>query len=232
MAQRHPASRRKRGENDTEDVFLVRTVQLTEWARAHTGLLTAMVVALALVIWGAVYYVDFQEERAAEATIRLEQVRQTAAMGDVEGAKQELGLFLQRYEGTRAATEARLVLGQLHLETGAVPQAIATLEAEFGDVGSDPLAVQGAFLLASAHEEARQWSAAERVYLEIAERAEMSFQERKALADAARIRTERGDHAAAAELYRRILEGMPEDDPDRGLYQVRLGEVEAAATSA
>lgn len=231
MAQRHPGSRRKRDSSESgEDVFLAHTIRFTEWSRRNTGLLTAMVVVLALVVWGAVYYADFREERTAEATIQLERIRQTAGMGDLEGAKQELGIFLQRFEGTRAADEARLVLGQVHLETGAVPQAISTLEEAFGELDREPLSIQGAFLLAGAYEEAARWDAAEETYLEIAERAPMRFQERKALADAARIRARRGDHAAAADLYRRILEGISDDDPDRGLYELRLGEVETAAS--
>lgn len=231
MAQKHPSNRRPRGEPDTgEDLFIARTLQATEWARENATILIAMGIALGLVIWGALYYVDFREQRSSEATMRIQQIRQTAQMGDAEAAKRELGVFIQRYERDVSALEGRLLLGQLQLETGEVTGAVQTLEPAFAGTPKRPLEIQGAFLLAAAYEEAERWEDAEEIYLEIADRAEMTFQRRQALTGGARIRARRGEYAGAAELYGQILEGMPEDDPDRSLYQLRLGEMEAAAS--
>ncbi len=231
MAQKHPSNRRPRGEPDTgEDLFIARTLQATEWARENATILIAMGIALGLVIWGALYYVDFREQRSSEATMRIQQIRQTAQMGDAEAAKRELGVFIQRYERDVSALEGRLLLGQLQLETGEVPGAVQTLEPAFAGTPKRPLEIQGAFLLAAAYEEVGRWEDAEEIYLEIADRAEMTFQRRQALTGAARIRARQGEYAGAAELYGRILEGMPEDDPERSLYLLRLGEMEAAAS--
>ena len=87
---------------------------------------------------------------------------------------------------------------------------------------------------AAAYEEAASWDQAEFVYLRVADEAELSFQVREALTDAARIRMARGDRAGAIELYDRILDDLEETDPSRGLYEMRrilkrLHERETAA---
>jgi hypothetical protein len=89
----------------------------------------------------------------------------------------------------------------------------------------DPLELQAASLLGVAYEQDKRWDDAEAVYLRIADRSELDFQVRDALAAAARIREQRGNDAGAAELYRRILANMDPNAQNRGLYEMRLAEV-------
>ena len=61
--------------------------------------------------------------------------------------------------------------------------------------------------------------------LRLADRSELDFQIRDALAAAARIRGSQGDAAGAAELYRRILGALDENAPERGMFEMRLAEL-------
>jgi hypothetical protein len=65
----------------------------------------------------------------------------------------------------------------------------------------------------------------------IVDRSDMDFQVRNALAAAARIRRDRGDAAGAIQLYERALEGLDAEDPQRGLYEMRIAEIQAATST-
>ena len=63
--------------------------------------------------------------------------------------------------------------------------------------------------------------------LEVADRAVFDFQIRTALDSAARARRRQQDIEGAAELYERILATFEDDDPARGVYELRLAEARA-----
>lgn len=87
-----------------------------------------------------------------------------------------------------------------------------------------------AFLLkGKAQEAVGDLQAAEETFLAVADEARMTFERNEGRAQAARVRTTMGDFAGAAELYESILAGLEPSDPERGLYEMRLGEVEAQA---
>jgi hypothetical protein len=49
--------------------------------------------------------------------------------------------------------------------------------------------------------------------------------------DAARLRLARGDAAGAADLYQRLVDATPENNPARQIWQLRLAEAQAARTA-
>lgn len=229
MSQKHPGARRraKDKDHDPDDVFIAKTLEISQWAQNNQQLLTALAVVLILAVAGGIYYRNYRVNLAQQAGNQLEQIHQTIALQDREGAKRELSTFLQRFDGTAYAGEARLLLGELYLETGDAQQALAVLEPLAGSP-RDPLELQAAALLASAYEQEGRWQDAEETYLTIADRSELDFQVRGALDSAARIRTEQGDTAGAIALYERILEDLPEDAQNRGTYQMRLAELQVS----
>lgn len=227
MTKRHPSRKRPKRGDHPDDVFVTKTLAFGDWARENSGTLIVAIAVLGVLLWGIVYYAGYQEDLHAQASQELEAIHQTIGMGDREAAKQELGRFLERYGETDLATEARILLAEQYLRTGEPAQAISTLEPAAGSLDT-PLGVQAGFLLASAHEEAGQPDSAEELYLRLAERADLQFQTREALSDAARIRTSQGELEGAAELYRRILDTFEEGEQGRSLYQMRLAEVEAS----
>lgn len=217
MSQQH------RSELD-DDVFVARILEAGNWLKTHQQAVTIAAVVLAIAIASLLYYRSYRGSLLDQAAMQLEQIHTQAAMGDTRGAKDALILYLDRFGSTAYAGEARMLLGEVYLSEGEAEQALATLE-PMAASPRDPLELQAASLLAAAYEEDGRLADAEATYLRIADRSDLDFQIRDALASAARIRASQGNAAGAAELYRRILDGLEDDSPERGVWEMRLAEL-------
>ena len=223
--RKHPSTRRKpQTPHEQDDAFVARAIDFSEWAGTHRQALTLIVVAVGLLMAGGIYYVNFQRSMTIQAVNRLESIHQTIAISAVEDAKAQLSMFLDQFDGTDQAREAVILLGRLHLESGDAAVAISVLER--ADLGfRDPLGIQANSLLARAYENQGRWPEAEATFLEVADRSDFDFEIRRALESAAQARRRQQDHGGAAELYERILTTLDDDDPAKGLYELRLAEV-------
>jgi predicted negative regulator of RcsB-dependent stress response len=229
---KHPGSRKTRPQSASEpdDVFVARVLHLGKWAEANQQLLTVLIVVAAILMAGLVYYRNYRSSLNVQAAQQLELVYQTASIQDTEGAVNELTTFLERFSGTAYEGEARLVLGEIYLRDGRSEQALAVLE-PLGSSPRRPIELQGASLLAAAYEQVGRQQEAEEIYLTIASRSDLDFQVRNALAAAARIRSDRGDVAGAIQLFEQAIEGLEEDSPQRGLYEMRIAELRAGTNA-
>jgi predicted negative regulator of RcsB-dependent stress response len=221
---RRPASERQ--ELD-DDVFVARILETGNWIRSNQQSVVIAAVVLVVALASLVYYRSYRGTLQEQAANQLEQIHQQTAVGDLDGARDALILFLDRFGKTPYAGEARMLLGELYLSGSAPDQARAVLE-PMARAPREPLELQAASLLAAAYEQEGRWSDAEALYLRVADRSELGFQVRDALASAARIRASQGNAGGAAELYRRILDGMDASAPERGLWEMRLAEVTTA----
>lgn len=232
MSKRHPGARRAHSAStggDPDDAFIARVLDFSNWARQNQQVLTVAGVVAAILIAGGLYYRSFQADLRNQAAERLEGIHQAIAINDVEGAKVDLATFLDQFGSTPYEGEARLMLGELYLETGDSQQALAVL----GPLGSSPrrpIEFQGAALLAAAYEQEGRLDEAEDTYLDIAGRSELDFQVRDALVAAARVRELRGDTDGAIELYERVLEEVEITAPERGLFEMRIEEIRSSAS--
>ena len=222
---KHPSTRRRpQTPHEQDDAFVASAIDFSEWAGGHRQALMLIAIAAGLLVAGGIYYVNFQRSMTIQAVNRLESIHQTIAISAYEDAKAQLSTFLDQFDGTDQAREAVILLGRLHLEAGDAPVAISVLER--ADLGfRDPLGIQANSLLARAYENQGRWPEAEATFLEVADRSEFDFVIRRALDSAARARRRQQDHSGAAELYERILATFEDDDPAKGLYELRLAEV-------
>ena len=228
MSKRHPGKRRlptEAPEHD-DDVFIAKILEIGNWLKANQQIVTVGVVVLVVGVASVVYYRNYQANLANQAANQLEEIHQSVALGDREGAKSALAVFLERFDGTAYDGEARMLLGELYLSTNDAQQALAVLEPLTASPRA-PLELQAASLLGAAYEQEGRWADAEATYLRIADRSDLDFQVRDALASAARVRAAQGNSEGAAELYQRILNELDEDAQDRGLYEMRLAELRA-----
>ena len=229
MSRKHPGARRTAKQEEAEDdVFVAKVLQISNWAKANQQLLGVLGVVLIIVLAGVVYYGNYRESLTMQAATQLENIHNSIALQDREGAKNELATFLQRFGNTAYAGEARLILGELYLQTNDPQQALAVLE-PMASSPSAPIEFQAAALLAVAYEQDQRWTDAEDIYLRIADRSELDFQIRDALSSAARIRADQGNATGAVDLYERILEDIGENSPDRGVFEMRIQELRSRA---
>jgi predicted negative regulator of RcsB-dependent stress response len=211
-------------------MFVSKVLHFGKWAEGNQQLLTVLAVVVAVGVLGMVYYRNYRANLNLQASAELEMVYQSMSIQDMEGARGQLGTFLERFSGTAYEAEARLVLGDLYLQDGSPQQAQAVLR-PLGESPRAPIELQAASLLAAALEEDLQWTEAEEVYLRIADRSDLDFEVRNALAAAARIRQDQGDLEGAVALYQRLLDEFEDTDPRRGVFEMRIEEIESATSA-
>jgi hypothetical protein len=228
---RHPAARRvHRSPAAADDAFVAGVLETTVWAQTHRRLM--IYGGAAIVVVGVLLFL-FLTTRAAkreQAATRLTEVRATALSGNNQLTIKDLGEYLDRFDGTPSAKEARLLLATAYLQEGQAQRAIETVRGQARDL-DNVMGVNAAFLLAAAHEAAQQPQRAEEVYLRIGERADFLYQKQEALDNAARLRMEQGNAAGAAQLYQRILALTPTTDGSRQVFELRAAEARTAAAS-
>lgn len=225
---RHPSSRRRQEEKkEAEDVFVEKILETSKWAKTNSQALFIAGIALVVLVSGGIYYRNWQATQTQRAVAQLEQVQQSVAFGDRDAARASLNQYIQTFADTPYALEARLLLGQLLLQDGNPEGAMEALAPAVREMDAHPIGIQAGFLMAGAYEEAGRLDEAERMFLRVANTAELEFQIREAMSGAARIRASQGDYAGAAELYEEVLAGMEPDDPDRNYWEMKAAEMTA-----
>jgi predicted negative regulator of RcsB-dependent stress response len=229
MAKRRPSSTPPTPRGTADDEFTARILQFVAWARDRTEVLIAAVVVAVLLVGGGLYYWNQRAEQRQRASIELQAIQQTLPFTEPQEAEGELRQFLARYGGTPLANEARLVLAELLLQEGDPEGAVEVLS-EAAPSFRDPLRLQATILLAVALEQAEEWERAAEVYEALAQRAEFAFQRQEASEGLARSYLSLGDTAAAADAYRRLLAELdPDEETERGYYEMRLAELTGGA---
>src|SRR5687767_9717379 len=127
MPKQQPAARKTQASSEPDDVFVARVFHAGKWAEKNQQLLTILGVVVAIAIAGLIYYRGYRESLGEQASQQLELIYQQVAIPDVEGARTELGTFIERFGGTAYEAEARLLLGDLYLRDGSPQQAQAVL---------------------------------------------------------------------------------------------------------
>ncbi|MDH5591137.1 MAG: tetratricopeptide repeat protein [Gemmatimonadota bacterium] len=226
MSKRHPGARRvaHNTSHGDEDAFIAGILQAGNWTRANQQMLTIAGIVVVLVIAVVVYMGNVREAAADEAARRLDEIHGMVAFQDPEGATRALVLFVDQFGGTPYGGEGRLLLGDLYLRSGQADKAVAVLE-PLGKSPRSPLELQAGVLLGAAYEENGDADEAETVYLRVGDRSELDFEVRGALANAARLRAQRGDVAGAVELYDRVIDTFEESAPGRSVYEMRRQEL-------
>ena len=226
MAKRTTARSSARVEHNPDDAFIGGVLQASSWAHKNRQLLTIAGVALLVVVGGLWYWISFQGGVERQAVGELERIQQTVGLGDSDAARGELQTFLERFGGTRSAGEARMLLGQLHLEAGDAAQAIVILEDAMRDL-DDPVNLQSAMLLGAAYETNGRTADAISTFQRVASNATLPFQVTDARMSAARLLENEGNLAEAIRTYETVLEDLDETSPNRALVQMRLAELRA-----
>ncbi len=230
MAKDNPQKPRGRKKEEPEDAFLATVLGIVEWGKRHARALSIAGAALVIAVAAVLYYVNYQQTLEARAATRLTELRQVGQSGNRPLAIRDLESFISRFSGTDAVDEARLILASLQLQEGQAEAAASTIRS-LAEPGR-PIGTNAAFLLAAAREQQGQGDHAVSTYLEIAEDARFAFERRRALEAAARLRLQQGSPEAAADLLQRLVNDLPDDDPERGYYEMLLAEARAATEAS
>lgn len=225
---RHPTARRLHQQSSPDDKLTEGLLQVVLWAKRHLGALVAGAAVIIVAVLATTYAINSREARRAEASLRLEEVRQTALSGNHTLAIRDLESFIDSYSGTTAADEARILLAQSALaDEEPAPEKAIEILAPLTNNPKNELAVPATILLAAAYEQQENLAEAATSYMKAADRATATYQRHEAIRQAARVHEAQGDAAGAAELYQRLINETAEGSPVRGIYELRLAEARA-----
>ncbi|HSA55980.1 MAG TPA: tetratricopeptide repeat protein [Gemmatimonadaceae bacterium] len=216
----------KEGTNAGE-TFEDRADSFIDWARANGRKLTVgavAIAALAVTVWG---WRASAERKELSAQRRLAEARQAVEARNLPLAQSDLRQVIQRFDGTMASLQARLLLAQVMFDQQKVDSGVAVLR-EIGSPGVFASAYHA--LLAAGLEQAGRPAEAAPEYLRAADAALSAPEEATLRADAARA----WEAAGNAEEARRVWGALAEDEtgPLSGEAKVRLGELNAKALSS
>lgn len=101
--------------------------ELKTWWKMHGNLVTAVVVALALVVVAWQGWNWWQRRQSAEASALYAVVQQAAAVGDAKRARDVTGELIDKFSGTQYAAMAALLSARVQADGGDAKTARAEL---------------------------------------------------------------------------------------------------------
>ncbi len=215
----------KRPDSDNRDAFTRFAHGLASWIKKNPRSISVGLVGVALIVAGLLYYRSFQQTLRETAISEL----MILSSMDLEPADfaTDLEAYVDRFDGTPEADQARVQLGVTLLAQGRSVEAVDAVEG-VGTPVTDPIGFSARGVLAAALEAAGDAQAALQVYQELSLTARFPFQRREARASMARIEASLGNYGAAVAIYQEIAEEAEadEDPVEAGVYRLRLGEVE------
>ncbi|HYW11359.1 MAG TPA: tetratricopeptide repeat protein [Longimicrobium sp.] len=211
-----------------DDAMALRAAALSAWARRNARIIIGLSVLAVLVVGGLVVWNYLKGQREAQAAQELLALRQNPAVATAAGSR-EVETFIQQYDGTMEADEARLMLAELRMNAGNPRGAISELTKLAS--GGSTLAPQAGMMLGSAHAQGGDRAAAIRAYEQAAEKSRLRYQRFEALGQAALQHEVGGNHAAAAEIYRRLLGEAEPNSQQATVVEMRMTEALARATA-
>jgi predicted negative regulator of RcsB-dependent stress response len=213
-----------------EDVFIASIVRFWSWIQQNLRSALLALAGVALVVAGAVYYVNFKATVADQAAGDLSRLRLSAA--PAADLVADLQAYIQRYDGTSSADEARLILARMHLDADDAASATTVL-APIDEPVAHPIGFAAGQLRALAREQADDPAAALTIWRRLGRDARFGFQRRLAQSHVARLIADQGDLAGAVTILSAIAEEAAEEDlAEASVYRIRLGEIKGRLVGA
>lgn len=209
-----------------DDAMALRAAALSAWAKRNARMVIAISAVALVVVGGLLVWKYTQAQRRAQAAEALLALRANPTVVTAAGTRQLEG-FIQSYDGTTEADEARLMLASSRLNAGNPRAAVAELT-RLADSGS-PLAPQAGMMLGSAHAQAGDRAAAIRAYEQAAEKSRLRYQRFEALGQAALQHEVGGNYKAAADIYQRLLGEAEPNTQQYTVVEMRMTEALAKA---
>lgn len=221
---------KSQGPDPEEDAFLNAVRRAITWVEENTRVVVLCLAVIAIAVAGAIYYVNYSQDLEARSASQLSNLRAQLASGGDTAVVSRLQGFVDRFAGTPAALEGRLMLAEQQLAGGNTEAAIETVRPVMDRPVDTPTGFSAHMLMADALDAAGRPEEALETLRAPADRARFGFQRRKAAAERARILVDQGRLEEAIAIYERLVDEAEATDAQE-LYAVRLGEARAMAAS-
>ncbi len=205
------------------DAFVRTGFRLATLVKRNPTSVVVGIAALAMIIMGTVYYVNYRTSTREVAGMELASIRLGAT--SPEAMIQELEDYVERFGG-EFANEGRILLAHAYMDADRTVDA-EQVARQVTAAPDEPLGFAARTLIATAQEASGDAELALATYQTLAEGARFPFQQREAQASAARILASLGRLEEAVSLYAAIAEeAEAADDPvEASVYRLRAGEI-------
>ena len=203
-----------------------RTQSALQWMELHARQLAAAAVVVVLLAAGAWFYRASERSRAETAGRSLAEAEQAFNAGNLALAQSDLEKVVNRYGGTPAGKQAKLLLAQVMYQRGQYQKGINQISSL--TKGTDKYLVASAYnLMAAGYEEMGKFRQAADLYRKAADNAAAAGIKYTYMASEARALTSAGDTAGATKIWSTLAADAA--NPAAAEARVRLGELEAKA---
>src|SRR5215217_4320347 len=204
-----------------------RSESFTDWVQLHSREVMWGGLAVVALAAGGWFYNRSRDLKAERAERAYYQAQRSVTAGNMPLAESDLKKMIQRYDGTQAATQARLQLAQIMYDQGKVQQGIDELKSVEDKVGSSKdfgSAVH--IMMAAGYEQLKNYNAAADQYEKAAKVARFDADRQRHQAQAAMTYLQAGNKEKAKQIWTDL--GADSKGAVAGEARVRLGELTAA----
>ena len=200
-----------------------------QWAQQNQRTVTTAIAIVVVVAGGVWFAISARARKEAFATSALRDAQIAIQAGNAPLAASDLSRLVATYQGTAAASEGAIVLGQLRLSRGEADSAISELRS-FTQSGPKPSFGAAAYnLLGEALEQKGRAAEAGEAYAKAAATWPYDYLKAQSLVDAGRAFRAAGDTARAAQSYQQVVRDYGKS-PAAVEAHLRLGELRAPDT--
>ena len=196
---------------------------MMDWFQLHSRQVIWGSTALVALAAGGWFYNRSQELKSERAETAYFAAQRSVVSGNLPLAESDLRKMVSRYDGTSAATEARLTLAQILYEQGKFQPGLDELKAVEGKSGEFASSVH--LVMAGGYEQLKKFKEAGGQYEEAAKAARFDADRQRYQSLAAKAYLNGGDTAKAKALW--TVLGADSKGTVAGEARVRLGEMTA-----
>ena len=203
-----------------------RSESMMEWFNLHSREVIWGGIAVVVLAGGGWFYNRSRELKAERAEKAYYTAQRSVTAGNLPLAESDLKKMITRYDGTQAATQARLQLAQILYDQGKFEDGVAELKKAADKVGSsEDFGSSVHLLMATGLDQMNKHAEAAAEYEKAAKVARFDADRQRYMSLAASSYLTAGNKAKAKEIWTDL--GKDSKGAVAGEARVRLGEMEA-----
>jgi predicted negative regulator of RcsB-dependent stress response len=193
-----------------------------EWVKANGRQATLIGIALVVIVAGGILWRSSTEKKEANAGKSLSEAQRSFTAGNLALAQSDLQKLVQRYNGTVAADQGRLLLAQVYYDQNKVADGLKALD---GMNATGPFKASFHAIRAAGLEQSGKGAEAGAEYVRAADAAVTESDKGQYRSDAARALNLAGKKDEALKIWKEMA--ADENNPFNAEAKLRIGELTA-----
>ena len=195
---------------------------LVEWLKANQRQASLIGIAVVVIVAGGMLWRSSSDKKELNAGRSLAEAQRSFSAGNLALAQSDLQKLVQRYDGTVASDQGRLLLAQVYYDEGKVAEGLKALD---GMNASGPFKASLHGIRAAGLEQSGKSAEAGAEYLKAADASVTDSDKGQYRSDAARALNLAGKKDEALKIWREMA--ADENSPFGAEAKLRIGELTA-----